>query len=83
MVAIIKLYNLCMYLLDSQDGRLSRYEQSCQHYTTLQYTCMCTHIHYIHVDYINITIQWHHQWDADIVAYTPTRIQVHVVLLTA
>ena len=42
MVAMIKLHNLCMYLLDSQDGRPSRYEQSCQHYTMLQCTCMHT-----------------------------------------
>lgn len=25
---------------------------------------VCTHTYMAHVDYINNTIQWHHQWDA-------------------
>jgi hypothetical protein len=48
------------YLLDSQDGRPSRYKQSCQHYTML---CAHTRIYVIMymLDYVDVnnTIQWY------------------------
>ena len=53
-----------MYLLDSQDGRCSRYKQSCQHYTMLHMYAHINTLYIVHVDCIIYrTIQWHHQWD--------------------